>query len=79
MAASSDEAGMIMQREAAMPTRRSLLILASATLALPKSLSAAQLPPLNVGILEFGTVGWEIETIRRLGLDTAALPYANLF
>jgi NitT/TauT family transport system substrate-binding protein len=62
---------MTMQREAAKPTRRGLL-LAGAALTIPRALQAGQVPPLNIGVLEFGTVGWEIETIRRLGLDSAA-------
>ncbi len=61
-----------MQREARAPTRRDLLAGAAAALAVPRTVQAQELPVLRVGTLEFGTVGWEIETIRRLGLDTAA-------
>ncbi|MDT3380226.1 ABC transporter substrate-binding protein [Labrys neptuniae] len=32
----------------------------------------AQLPPLRVGVLSFGTVEWELAAIRALGLDEAA-------
>jgi NitT/TauT family transport system substrate-binding protein len=53
-------------------TRRKFLTLAGAALAAPRSLRAAEPLVLRIGILEFGTVGWEVETIRRLGLDSSA-------
>ena len=60
-----------------MLTRRTLLgwtgaAAASRLAALPSRLAAAEMPVLSVGVLEFGTVGWEIDTIRRYGLAEAA-------
>lgn len=67
-------------------TRRALLgALAAATLASPFSLAvrAADLPTLRVGVLKFGTVNWELESMREHGLDAAngfeleVVPYAG--
>jgi NitT/TauT family transport system substrate-binding protein len=60
-----------------MLTRRDMLGLAGAVgagtmLAAPRIVRGAELPSLTVGILEFGTVGWEIATMQRLGLDKTA-------
>ncbi|MDQ0467142.1 ABC transporter substrate-binding protein [Labrys wisconsinensis] len=52
-----------------MPTRREMLMLAGALLAGPAAAAGAQ--PVRVGVLQFGTVSWEIETIRRQGFDAA--------
>ena len=42
-----------------------------AALALTSRAFAADLPVLKVAVLKFGTVNWEMETIRRNGLDAA--------
>jgi NitT/TauT family transport system substrate-binding protein len=46
-----------------------LALLLSAMLA--ASSSAAELPVVRVGVLKFGTVNWELDVMRRLGLDRA--------
>src|SRR3984893_10790230 len=33
--------------------------------------SAGELPPVRVGVLKFGTVNWELDVLRRYGLDRA--------
>jgi NitT/TauT family transport system substrate-binding protein len=48
------------------PTRRAALV---GALALPVAARAAA--PLRVGVLRFGTVAWELDVIRRHGLDAA--------
>src|SRR5206468_7529847 len=58
-------------QEEAMPSRRDMLMLAGSLLALPGFAAAADLVPVKVGVLQFGTVNWEIETIRRHGFDAA--------
>jgi NitT/TauT family transport system substrate-binding protein len=47
-------------------TRRAALL---GALALPTSARAA--PPIRLGVLRFGTVAWELDVIRRHGLDAA--------
>ncbi|KAA2237478.1 ABC transporter substrate-binding protein [Salinarimonas soli] len=55
-----------------MLTRRHLLGAAAAALSAPAvARAAASRPALRVGVLPFGTVSWEVETIRALGLDAA--------
>ncbi len=56
-----------------MPTRRHVLgsILGAALAAPGHLLAAPGRPALKVGVLPFGTVSWEVETIRALGLDAA--------
>ena len=46
-----------------------ILAAALALLAIPVLAQPAPLPALSVGVQESGTVQWEIETIKRLGLD----------
>lgn len=53
-----------------MPRLLIALLLAAAGLVLPAA--ASEQPVLRLGLLKFGTVSWEIETIRRNGLDRAA-------
>ena len=53
----------------AMMSRRHLLL---AGLLVPRLAHAADRPVLRVGILPFGTVSWEVATIRGGGLDEAA-------
>ena len=52
-----------------MISRRGLLL---AGMLVPSVVRAADLPTIKVGILPFGTVSWEAETIRREKLDEAA-------
>jgi NitT/TauT family transport system substrate-binding protein len=52
-----------------MTTRRGVLL---AGLVLPTLLRAAERPVVRLGTLPFGTVSWEVETIRRNRLDEAA-------
>jgi len=52
--------------------RRDILSLLCTMTLWPAPLRAEAVPVLRLGILEFGTVGWEVETIRRLGLDRQA-------
>jgi NitT/TauT family transport system substrate-binding protein len=54
-----------------MPTRRELLFAASALHALGTGRALAEERAVRIGILPFGTVAWEVETIRRNGLDSA--------
>ena len=54
-----------------MPTRRELLFAASALHALGTGRALAEERAVRIGILPFGTVAWEVETIRRNGLDAA--------
>jgi NitT/TauT family transport system substrate-binding protein len=49
--------------------RRMLLGASLAAAAMP--LRAASMAPIRVGVLRFGTVSWEIDVIRRHGLDAA--------
>src|SRR5579885_3258619 len=51
--------------------RRTLLASAASALA-AKAGSSQTLPRLRLGVLRFGTVSWELDVIRRHGLDTAA-------
>ncbi|MBX5471233.1 MAG: ABC transporter substrate-binding protein [Acetobacteraceae bacterium] len=51
--------------------RRALLASAASALA-AKAGSSQTLPRLRLGVLRFGTVSWELDVIRRHGLDTAA-------
>lgn len=57
-------------------TRRQLLAFAGGAVgvALPGATgrAQAQMPPLRLGVLSFGTVDWELAAIRALGLDKAA-------
>lgn len=53
-----------------MPTRRETMMLVGGMLAAPGLAFAADAVPVRVGVLQFGTVSWEIETIRQNGLDT---------
>ena len=55
-----------------MPTRRDMLLLLGAGLAASGPVYAAGPATVKVGLLEFGTVGWEVETIHRSKLDMAA-------
>jgi NitT/TauT family transport system substrate-binding protein len=54
------------------PTRRwiSLVLVATAWLA-PVPARAEPLPVVRIGVLKFGTVSWELDVIRRHGLDRA--------
>jgi len=52
-----------------MPRRRALL-LAPLLAAFPRPSRAAS--PIRVGTLRFGSVGWELDVMRRHGLDAAA-------
>lgn len=56
-----------------MLTRRHIVrsALGAALLAPGGVLAASERPALRVGVLPFGTVSWEVETIRALGLDAA--------
>ena len=47
----------------------SLLVLAAAAVALP--VAAADLPVVRAGVLKFGTVNWELKSMRHHGLDEA--------
>jgi NitT/TauT family transport system substrate-binding protein len=51
-----------------MLARRDVLVLAAGLVGTSVAARAGE-TPFSVGILEFGTVSWEIETMRRLGLD----------
>lgn len=57
-------------------TRRRMLLGTGAALALPallpRAARAAPAGTLRLGVLPFGTVQWELDTIRRFGLDKAA-------
>jgi NitT/TauT family transport system substrate-binding protein len=57
-----------------MISRRQALLAGAAAAAalLPGRVRAAPPPVVRVGVLPFGTVAWEAETIRRSGLDEAA-------
>lgn len=57
-----------------MPTRRDVLAgLAALTAAAVKPAAAVSTAPaVRVGVLKYGTVSWELETIRREGMDAAA-------
>jgi len=52
------------------PDRRAVLL---ALLTAPVAFRAAQAatPPIRIGVLRFGTVSWELDVIRRHGLDRA--------
>ena len=58
-------------------------LLALAVAALSFNASAAPLVPIRVGVLEFGTVNWELETIRlhelakKRGIDLKVVPLAS--
>lgn len=58
-------------RASPMPTRRDLLLAASVLPALGIGPALGEERVVRTGILPFGTVGWEVETIRRNGLDAA--------
>ena len=49
-------------------TRRAALL---GALTLPAAARAAAPAALRMGVLRFGTVSWELDTIRRHGLDAA--------
>ncbi|TAM04137.1 MAG: hypothetical protein EPN71_03065, partial [Rhodanobacter sp.] len=53
-------------------TRVFALIYAALLTMMPSAAARAEVahdvPVLRVGVLEFGTVGWEIDTVQRLGL-----------
>ncbi|MDQ6435392.1 ABC transporter substrate-binding protein [Mesorhizobium sp. LHD-90] len=61
---------------ATMPSRRHLLHLAAlgtVALACPPARKAfASVPEIRVGVLKFGTVSWELDTIKHHGLDAAS-------
>jgi len=52
------------------PDRRAVLL---ALLSTPLAFRAARaaMPPIRIGVLRFGTVSWELDVIRRHGLDRA--------
>ena len=54
-----------------MPTRRSLVLAVSALPLLGAGRARGEDRVVRTGILPFGTVAWEVETIRRNGLDAA--------
>ncbi|WP_207486045.1 ABC transporter substrate-binding protein [Arenibaculum pallidiluteum] len=58
-------------------SRRTFMASAAAILCLPRGAAAAakgaeSLPVVRIGTLKFGTVSWELETIRAAGLDREA-------
>jgi NitT/TauT family transport system substrate-binding protein len=69
-----DDEAMIKGGNAA---RRALAWLGLAMLAVPLAMGlaapgrAAELPVVRVGVLKFGTVNWELDVMRRYGLDRA--------
>jgi len=50
---------------------RSIGGLVSAALLLGTSIAAADLPSIRLGALKYGTVNWELDTIKNNGLDEA--------
>lgn len=51
-------------------TRRTIVAAAPIYLAVPRARAATSLPEVRLGILQFGTVQWVAEVIRRHALDT---------
>lgn len=54
------------------PSRRSFLATSAAALLVPAQARAADAPAFKVGTLPFGTVQWEVDTIKKNGFDKAA-------
>ncbi|MFQ5467499.1 MAG: ABC transporter substrate-binding protein, partial [Kiloniellaceae bacterium] len=60
-----------------------LLLCLMATASVPAAQAAAADKPLSVGVLKYGTVNWQLDTVKALGLDEAAgvslrvLPFAS--
>ena len=47
------------------------VLFTSATLLVSRTYAASDLPVLKVGVLQFGTINWEMDTIAHHGLDSA--------